>query len=380
MIQYFKTPPHRRRMSRIMWTVGASAMLFLLFFLLTLAAIRSLTASIPGADAADRWQAEDALYPYTQLAIYTDSASTLDLNTIYLRRMNIEQKLEENAVSASEGASICIDAFSGETTLSVTTERTTLRVTATACGGDFFFFHPFEMLHGDYFSEDDLNAHTVILDEYAAWQLFGAIEVTGMDVTIGNQLFRVVGVCKKPTDTLDRTTWGDTPRIFVNYIGLRMTTKFDRADCYEIVMPNPIGDFAHGILSDQFSITEKSTNAILCDYSERFSFDTLTKASSAFFMRTIRRDRILPPFWENNIRVTETKAIVIAFFGAVAGIIALICVISFISLWFWIHPIRITDIWHFFNDKYEARRMKKWLKKQASPLNAPEKHIPNETP
>jgi integrase len=75
----------------------------------------------------------------------------------------------------------------------------------------------------------------------------------------------------------------------------------------------------------------------------------------------VRRDRILPPFWENNARVTETKAIVIAFFGAIAGIAALICAVAFISMWFWIHPIRITDIWHYFDDKHEARRMKKWL-------------------
>lgn len=194
-----------------------------------------------------------------------------------------------------------------------------------------------------------------------------------MDVTIGGQPFRVAGVCKKPTDPLGSTTWGDTPRIFVNYIGLRMTTGFDRASCYEIVMPNPIGDFAKGILRNQFSVSDKSTNAVIYEDSTRFSFETLAKASADFFMRAVRRDRILPPFWENNARVTETKAIVIAFFGAIAGIAALIGAVAFVSMWFWIHPIRITDIWHYFNDKHEARRMKKWLKKQASPLNTPEK-------
>jgi hypothetical protein len=115
MIQYFKTPPHRRRMSHIMWTVGASAIFFLLLFLLALTAIRSLTSSLPGADAADRWKAEDALYPYTQLTVYTDSTAAFDLNTIYLQRMNIEQDLKENAISVPEGASAYIDAFSGET-------------------------------------------------------------------------------------------------------------------------------------------------------------------------------------------------------------------------------------------------------------------------
>ncbi len=356
-----------------MWIVLALTVLLALLFALALGGIRAMSADIPGADAVQRWQASDSAYPFTKLSVYFDSTSCIDLNTVYLRRMNINRALEENAVSAPEGASACIDAFSGETTLTVTTERATIRVEATACGGDFFFFHPFTLIHGDYFSEDDLTSHTVILDEYAAWQLFGATEVAGMDVTIGGQLFRVAGVCKKPDDLLGSTTWGDTPRIFVNYIGLRMTNGFDRASCYEIVMPNPINDFAAGILRSQFSVSDESTNAVLYEDSARFSFETLAKESADFFMRTIRRDRILPPFWENSIRVTETKAIVIAFFGAIAGITALICAVAFISMWFWIHPIRITDIYRYFNNKYEARRMKKWLKRQASPLNAPEK-------
>ncbi len=373
MIQYFKTPPHRRRSARIMWVLGASAILFLLLFVLALSAIRTMSADIPGADAVQRWQAEDSPHPHTKLSIYFDTTSCIDLNTVYLQRMNISRSLEENAIAIPEGASGYIDAFSGETALSVTTERATIRVEATACGGDFFFFHPFTLIHGDYFSEDDLTAHSVILDEYAAWQLFGATEVAGMDVTIGGQPFRVAGVCQKPTDLLGSTTWGETPRIFVNYIGLRMTTGFDRASCYEIVMPDPIDDFAAGVLRNHFSVDETSTDAVIYEDSRRFSFETLAKASPDFFMRAIRYDRILPPFWENSIRVTETKAIVIAFFGAVAGIIALIAAVAFISMWFWIHPIRITDIYRYFNDRYEARRMKKWLKKQASPLNVPEK-------
>ena len=373
MIQYFKTPVQRRRSSRIMWIVGALAILLLLLFFIAHAAIHTMSADLPGGDAAQRWQAEDSPHPFTKLSVYFDSASGIDLNTVYLRRMNIGRALEENAIAVPEGASGYIDAFSGETSLSVSTERASILTQATSCGGEFFFFHPFEMLHGDYFSEDDLTSQTVILDEYAAWQLFGAVEVAGMDVTIGGQPFRVAGVCKKPTDPLGSTTWGDTPRIFVNYIGLRMTTGFDRASCYEIVMPNPIGDFAKGILRNQFSVSDKSTNAVIYEDSTRFSFETLAKASADFFMRAVRRDRILPPFWENNARVTETKAIVIAFFGAIAGIAALIGAVAFVSMWFWIHPIRITDIWHYFDDKHEARRMKKWLKKQASPLNTPEK-------
>lgn len=376
MIQYFRTPPHRRRHARVMWILGAAAILLFLLFFAALCGIRSMHGSISGTDAAERWQAQDSPYSFAQLAVYTDSSAAFDLNTVQLRRMNITKKLEENAFAATDGASPFIDAYSGETTLSVRTDRASISAAAIVCGGDFFFFHPLELCHGSYFDEDDLTSRSVIIDEYAAWQLFGAIEVAGMDVSIGGQLFRVAGVCRKPTDALSSMTWGDTPRIFVNYIGLRMTNGFDRATSYEIVMPNPIDNFANNVIAQQFSIDEYTTNAVLYDFTTRFDFEVLAKQAPSFFLRAIRENRVLPPFWENNAAVTETKAIVLAFLGAIAGITALVCTVSTVSLWFFIHPIRITDIYHWFNDKYEARRMKKWLKKQASPLNTPEKpHI-----
>lgn len=373
MIQYFRTPPNRRRHTHAMWILGAAALLLFLLFFAALGGIRSMRDSIPGTDAAERWRAQDSPYPYAQLAVYTDSSAAFDLDSVQLRRMDITKKLEENAFSSPEGASPFIDAYSGETTISLRTDRAMITADATVCGGNFFFFHPLELSHGGYFDEDDLTSHSVIIDEYAAWQLFGAIEVAGMDISIGGQPFRISGVCKKPTGTLEAMTWGDTPRIFINYIGLRMTNGFDRATSYEIVMPNPIDNFANTVIAQQFSIGERSTNAVLYDFTTRFSFEVLAKQAPSFFLRAIRENRVLPPFWENNAAVTETKAIVLAFFGAIAGITALVCAVSAVSLWFFIHPIRMTDIYHWFNDKYEARRMKKWLKKQASPLNAPEK-------
>ena len=366
MNQSIQTPARKRLLSRLLWGLGASALLFSLLFLCALMGIRAMCADIAGFDAARRWQAEDSAHPYTRLSLYFDSTAALDLNDVYLHRMNLTQTLEGNALAAPEGASIFIDAFSGETEFSVTTDRASIRTAATVCGGDFFFFHPLDWIHGGGFSEDDLDVHTVVLDEYAAWQLFGASEVAGMDVTIDGQRFRIAGVCRKPTDPLDAAVWGDTPRIFVNYIGLRMTNGYDRATGYEIILPNPIDGFAHGILKQEFSVTETSANAVLSEESERFTLETLARASADFFMRSVRRDRILPPFWENRIRVTETKAIVAAFFGAVCGMTALLCAVGFVILWFTRHPFRMAPLYHFIYDRYEARRMKRWLKQQSS--------------
>ena len=101
MIQYFRTPPHRRRHARVMWILGAAAILLFLLFFAALCGIRSMHGSISGTDAAERWQAQDSPYSFAQLAVYTDSSAAFDLNTVQLRRMNITKKLEENAFAAN---------------------------------------------------------------------------------------------------------------------------------------------------------------------------------------------------------------------------------------------------------------------------------------
>ncbi len=373
MFTYFRTPPEKRGRSRVMWGILCVTVFFALLFGCLYALTMAQDDTIPGADASARWANEESAYPYAQLAVYFDSTSAVDLSTIQLARMGILKELEGNAVVTPEGASPFIDAFSGETTVSISTERERISVTATVCGGDFFYFHPVPLASGSYFSEDTPNANTLILDEFAAWQLFGAIDVAGMEVTLGGQPYYVIGVSKSPTEKLEREAYGAEPRVFINYEGLRMTNRFDRATCYEIVMPNPIDAFAQNMIASQFRIAEDAHNAVLYDFTTRFSFETLVGASNGYFTRVMRRDSVIPPYWENVARVAENKAIVLSFFAAVAGIIALICAVVFVSLWFSIHPIRVHDIYVFFEDKIEARRMKHWLKQQNSPIYASEK-------
>lgn len=373
MLAYFRTPPEKRRRARVMWIVLCVAVFFALLFAVLYACVASVADDIPGADARDRWASADSDYPFAQLSVCFDSASAVNLNTIQLARMEILKALEGNAVVTPEGAAPYVDAFSGETTVSLSTEREQLSVTATVCGGDFFFFHPITLTDGGYFDEDTQNANTLILDEYAAWQLFGATAVAGMEVTLGGQPFTVAGVSKSPTDPIEKAAYGEDPRVFVNYMGLRLVSGYDRATCYEIVLPNPIDDFAKNIVAEKLRVGDNAQNARVYDFTTRFSFETLALASDGYFSRAMRHDSVVPPYWENVARVAENKAIVLAFFAAVAGVVALICAVAFVSLWFTIHPIRVHDIYVFFEDKIEARRMRRWLKKQNSPIYASEK-------
>lgn len=47
-------------------------------------------------------------------------------------------------------------------------------------------FHPLKLITGSYFSGNDLMQDYCIIDQDAAWQLFGSNDVVGMTVYIGN--------------------------------------------------------------------------------------------------------------------------------------------------------------------------------------------------
>ena len=66
-------------------------------------------------------------------------------------------------------------------------------------GGDFFQFHPLNMISGNVFSENDISKDRVVLDENTAWTLFGAYDIAGKTVTIEGRQFVIAGVYK-PSD------------------------------------------------------------------------------------------------------------------------------------------------------------------------------------
>ncbi len=370
-MKYFRTPPEHRKKSRVMWWFGGLTLFFAALFTIFFLQMQAQGNSIPGSDAAARWTAADSIYPFAQISLYYDQNNAFPLNTLYRNRMELQKQMEQNAVSpANERARLFLDAFSGETTLTLTSSRSSVSVTATVCGGSFFFFHPVDLYCGSYFSEDSETINTVILDEYAAWQLFGALDVAGMEVTLNDQPFRVVGVSKTPAGTIEKNAYGAQPRIYINYAGLRMANQFDQITCYEVLLPNPIKNFAKNMITTAFGIsaTVRASTVVLYDSTSRFSFETLAKQVPDFFARSMRWDRVIPPWWENIARVAEAKAIVFSGAAAVCGVLTFLLLVVFLSLWFYIHPIKAKAIYLYFDNIHEKRRMKRWKKKHTADM------------
>ena len=87
--------------------------------------------------------------------------------------------------SENPGARLWADAYSADGQVTLSTGKTNLTADAIGIGGDFFLFHPVKLLYGSYFSGNDLMQDYCVIDEDAAWQLFGSSDVAGMMVEIG---------------------------------------------------------------------------------------------------------------------------------------------------------------------------------------------------
>ena len=104
------------------------------------------------------------------------------------------------------------DAYSAFDKLTVSSERTSTELEAIGVGGEFFLFHPLELKSGSYFSEDDFMQDGVVLDETAAWKLFGGYDLTGLPVTIGSQSYVVLGVVSREDDRFTEKSMEDVAR------------------------------------------------------------------------------------------------------------------------------------------------------------------------
>ncbi len=295
--------------------------------------------SLPPQRAAERWGA-DGETRYSQLSVFYSGNCRIDINGVYRMRSDIEKKLTENSVKpVSPDARIWIDAYSSEVTSDpdVSVEAVSSRedytasakVSVTATGGDYFFFHPLELLSGYYYSDSDLMQDRVILDENLAWQLFGSDNVEGMTVLIGEKRFYVAGVVKTDGSKTGKYVYGSKPRIYMSYAGYESILGASLSvDCYEAVLPDPVTGLAEKIVTDVVSPEEERAVKIV-NNSGRFSVKRLLEIAFDGGTRAAASVPMAYPFWENAARITEEKAAVLLVWAAAMLFVPLLTLLYF---------------------------------------------------
>ena len=296
--------------------------------------------------AAARWSEENDT---AQISCFFTKSANIDENKILTFEHELDGVLQEASVTAQkENARLWVDAYSAPGTVTMNVGKTSLEAEAVGIGGDFFHFHPVQLLNGSYFSGNDLMSDKVIIDEDAAWQLFGSNDVVGMEVRIGGIPHYIAGVIRRAEGRFNEAAGLNKTVVYVSYETLSELGTTEGINTYEIVMPNPVSNFAYTKVKEKFGIDENKMWVL--ENSNRYGLKGLLTVISEFGVRSMNSQAIQYPYWENAARGWEDVLAVVLVLQAVTLLIPSVIVIVTLTLlwkrkqWTW------KDVWHFLID------------------------------
>ena len=227
-------------------------------------------------------------------------------NSIYFK--SIEQSIDKalqqaSIVAEKENVRLWIDAISRSGKVTLSSERATVEVKAIGVSGEFFQFHPQKIISGSLFREDSMMQDGVVIDKETAWQLFGSSDVAGMQIMIGQVPHYITGVIERPTGRLQEAAGLEKSICYLSLESLEAYGMATGGFAYEIVMPNPIQNFALSTM--QTAVGTENENVVVIENSSRFQILPLLKIISQFGMRSMSFREISYPYWENIARGYE---------------------------------------------------------------------------
>lgn len=342
---------------------------FVLFLILAFIA-NHLGQSQDSQSMAERWS-EDG--KSSQVSCFFSVNSGITEDGIKEFEHSIDRALTDAAVvqeSENPGARLWADAYSADGKITVSSDRSSVQADAVGIGGDFFLFHPLKLLSGAYFSGNDLNQDYCVIDQDAAWQLFGSNDVAGMTVYISGIPHIVTGVVQREEGRLTEAAGLDSTLVYVSYQTLSELGINNGINHYEIVMPNPVSNFAYNYVKEQLGSSEKESEVV--ENTSRYSFLSRLKLIPQFGTRSMNGKAIIYPYWENIARGYEDILTVVTLFELLFLLYAVILAIVFFCIW-WKHKgWTIREKWLLLKDKAERKGEKIRFKRQAAKKNADE--------
>ena len=343
------------------------AVLSFIIFLILLAVARHMGNAQESQQMAARWSKKNNV---AQISCFFSPSAYVTEDSIEEFEHTLDRVLEEASImpeSENPGARLWADAYSAGGEIMISSDRTMLMADAIGIGGDFFLFHPLKLLSGSYFSGNDLMQDYCIIDEDAAWQLFGSNDVAGMMVMINQVPHMVAGVVERPEGRLEEAAGLDGTLVYVSYETLHRINPGSAINHYEIVMPNPVSDFARQKVQENFFVDEKEVEII--ENSSRYSFLSCLKLLTAFGTRSMNGKAIIYPYWENIARGSEDIISLITLFMLLFLGFPIVYVLVCFIKWWRHRGWTFKDVFNKGKDKterfIEQRRIKRLRKKKA---------------
>ena len=313
---------------QIVWTaVGVVCLLIFAGLQLWSMALKN---SLPAQQMAKRWSGDGGS---AQISCFFSETTELTPDSIRELEAKIDSALTEASItSESENGRLWADSYSARGKITVKSQTGSIEASAIGVGGDFFLFHPFYLLDGSYFSGSDLMQDHVILDEDAAWQLFGSTNVTGMTVEISGVPHLISGVIEREDGSLNKKAGGNELTVYVSYDTLSKYGVNKGINTYEIVLPNPISGFALSVIEKNIGV-EKS-EVVLVENSSRFSLLPLLEVIKNFGSRSMNTKAVIYPYWENAARgMEDVLALLLLLSVLFLAVPLVLAVILVVILW-----------------------------------------------
>ncbi len=251
--------------------------------------------------AARRWSKEGG---FAQVSCFFSEDAAIDELLIGNFEKQLETALKDAAVTKKQNEGrLYISAYSGEGKIQLVSELSSLEANAIGVGGDFFLFHPMQLLEGGYFSGNNLMKDYVLLDEEAAWRLFGSNDVEGMSIMIEGVPHYIAGVYHREAGHLQEAAGLNDIMVFVSYETLNAYGTGNGINTYEVVAPNPVEHFVYHTVKEKFGLAEEEMTVI--ENSARYSAESMISVLSDFGIRSMQNKATDYPYWENIARGYE---------------------------------------------------------------------------
>lgn len=298
--------------------LGLSAGICAILFLILTGVIALLAGAQAEQRIARRWSSEGGT---AQVSCFFSPNAGVTQDSIESFEHSLDNALKEASIeqeSPNPGARLWADAYSADGTITLSTDKGSVQADALGIGGDFFLFHQLTLLSGSYFSGNDLMHDYVILDRETAWQLFGSTDVAGMLVTISGRPHMVIGVVERPSGKLYEAAGLDGPRVFVSYETLSAYGNSGGINHFEIVMPNPVKQYALNYVREQLGSQEREVEVL--ENSTRYGIGKRLRLLLDFGTRSMNGKAIIYPYWENVARGYEDILALLTLFQIVFAI------------------------------------------------------------
>ncbi len=295
-------------------TVAIVAMAALLVQTALMLVSNAVSGALPSAEAAERWGGDGSRY--AQISCYFNENAYFDKYSMQNACEAVDRLLTENAMAAAPGARLWIYAYSTETKVNVMGPRDSISAQAILTGGDFFRFHALPLVSGSYYGEGLITDTQLVIDENAAWRLFGSADVVGMRAEIGGYEFTVTGVVESEDGSA-------APKLYLPMSAYCRFSGDRNITCFELLLPNPVSGFAHSIATRCVSGEEKYLDIV--DHAARFGLMDLYRYLGGFEQVLIPEKQVFYPAWEQNERKVEFSLAMLAILRTVCFAAIAVC-------------------------------------------------------